>query len=78
LQALLARAWPIAVHAQQPVIGFLSNSRLVSAPSASFLKGLAETGYFDGKSVTIDFRSSQDQNDRLSGLRSDWLIAGQT
>jgi putative tryptophan/tyrosine transport system substrate-binding protein len=66
-----AAAWPLAARGQQrvlPVIGYLSNSRLAPAPNANFLEGPAETGYFDGRNVTIDFRSAEDQNDRLPVL----------
>jgi putative ABC transport system substrate-binding protein len=63
-------AWPLVARAQQPampVIGFLYNSRSQGVP-ANFLKGLAENGYFDGRNVTIDYRSSEDENDRLPAL----------
>ncbi len=64
-------AWPRVAQAQQramPMVGYLSNSRLAPAPNANFLEGLTETGYFDGRNVTIDFRSAEDQNDRLTVL----------
>jgi putative tryptophan/tyrosine transport system substrate-binding protein len=56
-----AAAWPLAARAQQPampVIGFMSgrapedSAHLVSA----FRQGLAETGFVEGQTVTIEFR----------------------
>jgi putative ABC transport system substrate-binding protein len=56
-----AMAWPFAARAQQPampVVGFLSGR----SPSDSvkelkaFQRGLAETGYVDGKNIAIEFR----------------------
>jgi len=67
-----AVAWPLAVRAQQPmpVIGYLyegwpePNAQLLAA----FRKGLSETGYFEGRNVTIEFRWALGQYDRLPEL----------
>jgi hypothetical protein len=53
--------WPLGAHAQQPampVVGFLNVASAASyAPQlAAFLKGLGETGYVDGRNVTIEYR----------------------
>src|SRR5262245_28965071 len=68
-----AAAFPIVVHAQQPatpVIGFLgteSADRAVQRVQA-FLQGLNETGFVDGRNVTIEYRWANGQNDRLPAL----------
>ena len=65
-----AAAWPIAASAQQPampVVGFLhSGSPASYAPSvASFLQALSETGYVEGRNVTVEYRWAEDRYDRL-------------
>jgi ABC-type uncharacterized transport system substrate-binding protein len=73
-----AVVFPIVVHAQQPatpVIGFLgteSADRAVERVRA-FLRGLNETGYVDGRNVTIEYRWADGQNDRLPSLAADLL-----
>jgi putative tryptophan/tyrosine transport system substrate-binding protein len=75
-----AAAWPFTAHAQQalPLVGFLSGGSpdAVFASYASGLKaGLAESGYTDGKNVSIVSRWSEGQNDRLPALASDLVRA---
>jgi putative ABC transport system substrate-binding protein len=71
-----AVAWPLSARAQQstpPTIGFL----LAASPNgftaflASFLEGLKEAGYVDGKNVTVEYRWTEGQNDRLPALAND-------
>ena len=68
-----AVAWPLAVRAQQPAIGFLSGgspetfSYLVSA----FREGLTETGYVEGRNLAIEFRWAEGHYDRLPALVAD-------
>jgi len=64
-----AAAWPLAAQAQQamPVIGVLGS--VSPAPYASFIaaikEGLQQTGYIEGRNVTIEYRWAEGQYDRL-------------
>ena len=69
-------AWPFASRAQQaamPVIGYLGiRSPAADAPFiAAFHQGLNEAGFTDGKNVTIEFRSAQNDYGRLPALAAE-------
>ena len=71
-----AATWPVAARAQQPampVIGFLGDGSLETRRDylATFLRGLAETGYVEGRNVTIEYRWAEDRSDRLPDLIAD-------
>jgi putative ABC transport system substrate-binding protein len=71
-----AVAWPSAGRAQQaamPVIGYLTaGSPEVSVNAlAAFRKGLSETGFVEGRNVTIEYRWAQNEIARLPDLVAD-------
>ncbi len=71
-----AVAWPHGARAQQPkmpVVGFLNGGSPDGyAPYVTgFLHGLNETGYVEGKNVTVDYRWARGQYDRLQVMAAD-------
>jgi putative ABC transport system substrate-binding protein len=70
-------AWPIVVRAQQPtpVIGFMHAGvadRFVK-PIIAFRKGLSETGFEEGRDVSIEYRWADGHYDRLPGMAADLI-----
>jgi putative tryptophan/tyrosine transport system substrate-binding protein len=68
--------WPLVARAQQPVtptIGFLSVGTLESMRDyvAAFHRSLADGGFAEGRNVGIEYRWSEDHNDRLPALAKD-------
>jgi len=68
--------WPLLANAQQstmPVIGYIGTG---SRESDSFRlppfhQGLSESGYVEGRNVTIEYRWAEGHNDRLPALAAD-------
>jgi putative tryptophan/tyrosine transport system substrate-binding protein len=72
----VAASWPFAAHAQQaamPVIGWLGSGSQSEfrRQVAAFLRGVAETGFVEGKTVAIEYRWAEGQYDRLPALAGD-------
>ena len=67
-RALLAA--PFGAEAQPPVIGFVGSPSIEAVPHivAGFRQGLRETGYVEGQSVAIEFRSAEDDDARLQAI----------
>jgi putative ABC transport system substrate-binding protein len=72
-----AAAWPLAARAQptaMPVIGFLRSASLADATRLidAFRRGLREIGYVEGQNVVIEYRSAENDPDRLTALATDF------
>ena len=71
-------AWPLAAHAQRPVlpvIGFLDLRSLdtVMDRLRGFRQGLKETGYVEGENVAVDYRFAENQSARLRDLATELI-----
>ena len=85
-----AVSWPLAAARTQqpamPVVGFLRSTSLADAAHlvGAFRQGLKEAGFVEGQNVAIEYRSAEDQGDRLPVLVRDLvrrqvaLIVGNT
>ena len=72
-------AFPLAARAQQPAVpavGWLSSISAGDRPhhTEAFRQGLNETGFTEGRNVTIEYRYADNEMDRLRPLAAD-LIA---
>jgi putative ABC transport system substrate-binding protein len=68
-----AAAWPLAARAQQvslPIIGFLGaqTPELFTSRLREFRRGLAESGYVEGRDITILYRWAQGHENQLPML----------
>src|SRR5262245_57655053 len=65
------------LHAQRqsamPVVGWLNSLSPVDRPNLveAFRRGLSDTGYVEGRTVTIDYRWAEYQASRLPALAAD-------
>jgi putative tryptophan/tyrosine transport system substrate-binding protein len=78
-----AAAWPLAAGAQQrstPIVGYLGGTtfEMTRGYVAAFHRGLADTGFIEGRNVRIEYRWAEGHNDRLSSLAADLVGRGVT
>jgi putative tryptophan/tyrosine transport system substrate-binding protein len=71
-----AVAWPLAARAQQvalPVVGYFNSGspELTASTLAAFRRGLAETGFVEGRNVTFEYRWGYNDPTRLPELAAD-------
>src|SRR6202140_5282784 len=67
-------AWPSLAQAQrQPTLGLLSSGELADWAIKSFRAGLEEGGYFEGRNLTVIYRSAENQFDRVPALAAELL-----
>ena len=76
LAGAVAATWPLAVRAQQraaePIVGFLTTElKTQKLLVDAFRQGLAQVGFVEGKNVDIEYRSAENQYDRLALLADD-------
>ena len=69
-------AWPLAARAQppaMPVIGFISGRSPTDseALATAFRRGLADSGFVEGRNVAIEYRWAEYHNERLPALAAD-------
>jgi putative ABC transport system substrate-binding protein len=73
-----ATAWPVAARSQQalPVVGYLGqvSAEAYASHLRSFSQGLSDTGYVEGRNVTIEY-AGRTMKAPLRGLdiRNWWL-----
>jgi putative ABC transport system substrate-binding protein len=72
----MAAAWPLAARARQralPAVGFVhfGSADAEVADTAAFRKGLSETGYVEGRNVTVEYHWLDGQYDRVPALMAD-------
>src|SRR6516162_2287974 len=71
-----AMTWPLVARAQQamPVVGVLSAewpNAVTADRLRAFREGLNDTGYVEGRNVTIEYRWAEGRNDRLPALAAE-------
>jgi putative ABC transport system substrate-binding protein len=74
LSGVATTGWPLVGFTQQPtmpVIGFLTTSKPYPPLINELCSGLAETGYYEGQNVSIEYTWAEGQYDRLPALAAE-------
>jgi putative ABC transport system substrate-binding protein len=74
-----AAVWPGAAHAQQramPLIGWIAGTPQQRRVQTAFIQGLRETGYTDGRNVTIEYHWTEGHEDRAPAIVNDLINRG--
>jgi putative tryptophan/tyrosine transport system substrate-binding protein len=69
-----AVAWPMAARAQRsgvPVVGCVVSGLADQSVIAAFRRGLGETGYVEGRNVTIEYHWLEGRLDQLASVMAD-------
>ena len=74
-----AAVWPLVGRAQQqtkPTIGWLDErpDGLPRDVFDAFRRGLAETGFLEGRDVTVEYHATDGHSERLSPLVADLVL----
>ena len=74
--AAAAGAWPLALRAQQsalPVVALVNSGsgEGLKSRAVAFRKGLSETGFVEGKDVTIEYHWLEGRTDQLPAVMAD-------
>jgi putative tryptophan/tyrosine transport system substrate-binding protein len=75
-----AATWPLTARAQEPqrVIGVLSSAAYGAYPGAeaAFIQRLKDTGFIEGKNISIEWRWAEGQYNRLPSLAGELVSRG--
>jgi len=69
-----AMAWPLVARAQPaplPLIGFVSSAAADISYVTAFQQGLADSGYIEGRNLTVEYRWADGKFERLPALLAD-------
>ncbi len=75
-----AATWPLTARAQEPrrVIGVLSGAGFgaYAGVKATFIQGLKDTGFIEGKNISLEWRWAEGQYNRLPSLADELVSHG--